>query len=146
MAGRQGVSGAAFRRPRRAELPSARSGPAVDDDGNSVIDDLSEFIAGTGGTVVGDDKDLDLDGDFWGLVATEPDPDQTRDGDGVTVEWNKFGWIDNEFSGQVGSQSNRAETTVQDSNRLLDWGSPGKQHGPDLATPNADGEINRYDD
>jgi hypothetical protein len=39
-----------------------------------------------------------------------------------------------------------AEAVEQDTFREMDWGSPGKQHGEDLAAPNARGELNAFDD
>lgn len=99
----------------------------VDDDGDGVVDELDEFIAGPGATVVGDDADLDPDGDLWGAVPTEPDPNQAADGDGVTAAFNDFGWIDNGNSGATGSQPNRAETNPEDNFANVDWGDPGKQ-------------------
>jgi hypothetical protein len=129
--------------------PDGKPGKAgFDDDSDGPIDefDLDEFIAGPDDTVTEDDIDLDPDGDNWGTVPTEPDPNQNADGDGVTPEWDNPGWQDNRFSGDKGSQSNRAETTLQGHFAQYDWARPGKQHGPDLATENADGEYNRYDD
>jgi len=127
--------------------PDGQPGNAgADDDGDVTVDELDEFIAGPTNTVVGDDIDLDPEGDFWGAVGTEPDPNQGADGDGATASWNNFGWIDNNVSGANGSQANRAENTNQDQFRLHDWADPGKQHGPDLAVPNPDGEINAYTD
>jgi hypothetical protein len=101
-----------------------------DDDKDQEWDELDEFIAGPGDTVVGDDEDLDPDDDFVShLVPTDPDPDPTiRDGE-LTEK-----------------QANAREISPQDTFREHDWGSPGKQHGPDLATPNNRLEMNRYDD
>ncbi len=129
--------------------PDGEPGTAGEDDDNppdGEIDELDEFIAGLGDTVVGDDVDLDPDGDGWGVVATEPDPNQNADGDGITPEWNNGGWQDNKVSGPKGSQSNRAETSPQGQFAEDDWGDPGKQHGLEHATQNADGEYNDYRD
>lgn len=118
----------------------ADGGPGVagvDDDGDGTIDELDEFIAGPpnpaipgdAGSVVGDDLDLDRDGDCISpLVPTGGDPNP------------------NTAEELVESQANAAETNPQDGLRQLDWGNPGKQHGPNLIVPNADGELNRYDD
>jgi hypothetical protein len=95
--------------------------------GEPNVDELDEFIAGPGDTVVGDDVDLDPDGDLWGAVPTEPDPNQATDGDGVTAAWNGFGWIDNGNSGATGSQPNRAETNAEGTFVNVDFGDPGKQ-------------------
>ncbi|MGQ9652328.1 MAG: hypothetical protein ACUVXJ_19725, partial [Phycisphaerae bacterium] len=101
-----------------------------DDDNDQEWDELDEFIAGPGDTVVGNDEDLDPDDDFVShLVPTDPDPYPTI-GDGELTE----------------KQAEARETSPQDTFREYDWGSPGKQHGPDLATPNDRLEMNRYDD
>lgn len=49
----------------------------IDDDGDGLVDEIDEFMAGPGDTTVGEDIDLDPDGDLWGDVATDPDNDQT---------------------------------------------------------------------
>lgn len=102
------------------------------------IDERDEFLAGPfdpsipldQGSVVGDDEDLDRDGDLVShLVPTDPDADPNVPDYQL---WEK--------------QADARETSPQDTHRQVDWASPGKQHGPDLDTPNDLSEINRYDD
>lgn len=105
--------------------PDGRPGRAgVDDDGDGLIDERDEFIAGLGDTTVGDDTDLDPDGDR--INVGDPHP--------------------NVAEPLVEPQAEAAETNLQDGMREHDWGNPGKRHGPDLAAFNADGEINAYND
>lgn len=100
--------------------------------GDTETDELDEFIAGPGDTVVqgSDDVDLDPDGDgISHLVPTDPDP------------------APNAFDGSiVDNQAKACETSPQDTFREFDWGSPGKQHGPDLSAQNSYEEINSYGD
>jgi hypothetical protein len=110
----------------------------VDDDSDGTTDNEPEFVAGPpnpsipndAGSVVHDDEDLDRDGDqISHLVPTDPDPYPTSPDFDLPE-----------------AQARAAMPHLQDGHRTLDWGDPGKMHGPDLSTPNARGELNAYDD